>query len=109
MSKQAELFGKPLGIRFTPSEKSRLQQEAAVAGLTVGEFVRRCCAGRRITARTDLAMIRELCRLGGLMKFAHVQSGGAYSQDTAAAIRAIKRLVERLAAEVADDRQKNPR
>ena len=40
---------------------------------------------RPVVSRTDATTIRELRRLGGLLKKVHVDSGGAYSKETASA------------------------
>jgi hypothetical protein len=47
-------------------------------------------------------MIKELRRLGGLLKHIHTQSGGNYSQQTAATLARVKAYIERLSS----DRQK---
>ena len=49
-------------------------------------------------SRTDATAIRELRRLGGLLKKVHVDSGGAYSRETAAALAALRAAIARLAA-----------
>ena len=85
-----------INVRLTAAEKARLAQDAGRAGLTISELVRRRYFGRPIIASADAAMIRELRRLGGLLKHIHNQSGGAYSQETAAALAAIKAYIERL-------------
>ena len=57
-------------LRVTPEEKKRLGSQADVAGLSVSEYMRRrFFGGRPIIAHTDEWMIRELRRLGGLLKY----------------------------------------
>lgn len=85
-----------LRVRVTPEEKARLQEDADLAGLSVSELVRRRYFGKPILASTDRAMIRELRRIGGLLKHIHTESGGAYSQTTAQALVAIKNTIETL-------------
>ena len=41
---------------------------------------------RPVVSRTDATTIRELRRLGGLLKKVHLDSGGAYSRETASAL-----------------------
>jgi hypothetical protein len=41
-------------------------------------------------SRTDATTIRELRRLGGLLKKVHLDSGGAYSRETASALTALR-------------------
>jgi hypothetical protein len=48
-------------------------------------------------ARTDATTIRELRRLGGLLKKVHVDSGGAYSRETAAALAELRAAILQLA------------
>lgn len=85
-----------VNVRLTAEEKARLKEDAELAGLSVSELVRRRYFGRPIVAHTDLVMIRELRRLGGLLKHIHNTSGGAYSHDTAEALHAIRDLIEHL-------------
>ena len=62
---------------MTTAEDERLKEQAANAGLTVSEYMRRrMFGGRPIVTRTDSQTIRELRRLGGLLKhhFAMVKS-----------------------------------
>jgi hypothetical protein len=57
-------------LRVTPEEKKRLGEQAAVAGLFVSEYLRRrFFGGRPVIHRVDEWMIRELRRLGGLLKY----------------------------------------
>ncbi|CNI61222.1 conjugal transfer relaxosome component TraJ [Yersinia pekkanenii] len=57
-----------LGIRCYPEEKEQIKAKADAAGLSVGEFLRRCALGRKIQAKCDTKLIMELSRLGGLQK-----------------------------------------
>jgi hypothetical protein len=57
-------------MRVTPEEKKRLAEQAAIAGLSVSEYLRRrFFGGRPLIAQVDEWMIRELRRLGGLLKY----------------------------------------
>ena len=57
-------------LRVTPEEKKRLVEQAAVAGLFTSEYLRRrFFGGRPVIHRVDEWMIRELRRLGGLLKY----------------------------------------
>ena len=54
---------------MTTAEDERLREHADSAGLSVSEYMRRIMfGGRPIVARTDSQTIRELRRLGGLLK-----------------------------------------
>ncbi|WP_407643775.1 plasmid mobilization protein [Desulfovibrio porci] len=54
---------------LTAAEDEKLTRQAATAGVSVSEYTRRLLfGGRPIIARTDDQTIRELRRLGGLLK-----------------------------------------
>jgi hypothetical protein len=61
-------------IRLTQTEKNILIEEADLAGLTTAELIRRRYFGKPIVAATDAATIRELRRIGGLLKHIFNQS-----------------------------------
>ena len=60
-------------IRCFPEEKETILASAHSAGLSTGEYLRRCALGRRIVAKTDAELKRELLRLGGLQKHLYTQ------------------------------------
>jgi hypothetical protein len=86
-----------LNIRLAPGEKQQLRGVARDAGLSVSDLVRLRAIGRPVVCRTDATTIRELRRLGGLLKKVHVDSGGAYSAATSSALVALTRAIDRLA------------
>jgi hypothetical protein len=86
-------------VRLTAAEKARLKDEADLAGLSLSELVRRRSFGRAIIAQADAVTIKELRRLGGLIKNLHNESGGVYSRETAAALVALRAYIEQLARE----------
>lgn len=66
-------------LRLTVEEDDRLSRQAATAGISVSEYMRRLFfGGRPIVAKTDGQTIRELRRLGGLLKhhFETVRAAG---------------------------------
>ena len=88
-------------LRLDAVEDDNLRACAAAVGLTVSAYMRRrCFGGRPLTAKTDQEAIRELRRLGGLLKhsFAVVRQTGDAETLTAmdATLQAIKRAMERL-------------
>jgi hypothetical protein len=87
-----------LDVRMAPGEKAQLRAIADAAGIVVAELVRQRALGRPVVSRTDATTIRELRRLGGLLKMVHVESGGAYSRETAAALAALHAAIRRLAS-----------
>ena len=85
-----------INVRLISSEKNKLKSDAELAGMSMSALVRRRYFGRPVHAKTDEWMIRELLRLGGLLKHIHNQSGGAYSYQTAEAISALKDCIGRI-------------
>ncbi|WP_434717209.1 MobB mobilization protein (plasmid) [Paraburkholderia sp. A2RO-4L] len=85
-----------INVRLPTSEKVRIKEDADSAAISVSALVRRRYFGRPIIANTDDAMIKEVRRLGGLLKHIHNQSRGTYSQATAEALRAVTAYIERL-------------
>ena len=94
--RQRETLDAVINVRLTLAEKARLREDADVAGLSVSELVRRRYFGRPIVANADAVMLKEVRRLGGLLKHIHSESRGAYSKETAAALVAIKGYIEKL-------------
>lgn len=86
------------GLRLSEEESQQLRALAEAAGLSASDFVRARALGRPVISRTDATTVRELRRLGGLLKHIHVDSGGAYSAATAAALAELHAAVARLGA-----------
>ena len=86
-----------LDVRVSPDEKDQLRRLAASAEVPVAELVRLRAMARPVVPRTDATTIRELRRIGGLLKKVHVDSRGAYSEATAAALVSISAAVAALA------------
>jgi len=93
---QREPLDAVINVRLTAAEKARLKEDADLAGVSVSELVRRRYFGRPIVANADAVMLKEMRRLGGLLKHIHNESGGVYSKETAATLVAIKAYIERL-------------
>ena len=91
-------------LRLSAEENERLARQADVAGISVSEYIRRLCfGGRPITSRTDSQTIRELRRLGGLLKhnFETVRETGGQQAlpKMEAALEAVQQAIERLSRE----------
>ena len=91
-------------LRLSAEENERLARQADAAGISVSEYIRRLCfGGRPITSRTDSQTIRELRRLGGLLKcnFESVRATGGYQAlpKMDAALEAVRHAIERLSRE----------
>ncbi len=91
-------------LRISTEENERLARQADVAGISVSEYIRRLCfGGRPITSRTDSQTIRELRRLGGLLKhnFESVREAGGQQAlpKMEATLEVIRQAIERLSRE----------
>lgn len=84
-------------LRLAPDEKEKLQLDAELAGLSLSELIRSNYFGKPVIAKANVVMVKELRRLGGLMKHVHLESDGKYSQETSDAIAAITRYIHVLA------------
>jgi hypothetical protein len=91
-------------LRLSAEEDARLEKQAESAGISVSEYMRRrFFGGRPIIARTDDQAIRELRRLGGLLKhhFVVVRDGGdaAAASEMQNTLRQIGQAIDRLGKE----------
>ena len=99
--KAAIRFQKRRTLRLTAEEDKKLTRQAETAGISVSEYMRRLFfGGRPIIARTDDQTIRELRRLGGLLKhhFDMVKRTGSTGTlvELDAALRQIRQAIETL-------------
>lgn len=60
--------GKVLNLRCTEEEVAILKAKAKAAGISTSDLLRRSALNRKIVTRTDLRLMNELLRLGGLQK-----------------------------------------
>jgi hypothetical protein len=68
--------------------------DAQIAGLGLSELVRRRYFGRPIIANADAAVLRELRRLGGLLKYLNSESSGTYNQQVQETLSTLKDYME---------------
>ena len=96
-------------VRTTEEEAQRIKELASRAGLQTAVYVREAALKHKILTSTDEATLRELRRLGGLLKYLHQQSEGAYSHEVAAVLQALKNYIELLVSERSEqhDHQEN--
>jgi hypothetical protein len=80
----------PSGRSRLAHGKEQLRSLAAEAGLSVAGARALSRLGQPVVPRTDATTIRELRRLGGLLKKVHLDSRGAYSEQTAAALSELR-------------------
>ena len=97
MSKSTTPRRAVLNIHVAAPERKAVLEQARACGLTVSSYCRSLILGRVVTSRTDLTVVNELRRLGGLAKAMHMASGGTHSEETAAAWRAVTAAIHRIA------------
>lgn len=99
-SRQSERATTRFEMRITPAELERLRADADLAGVTVSGLVRRRALGRVIHAASDMVMIRELRRLGGLQKHTMntLAQHGGIADECIVTIRALRAAIERIAS-----------
>jgi hypothetical protein len=90
-------FDQKIFARVTLEEKERIESQARQAGLTVSALVRKKMLGIKVIANVDSEMIRELRRVGGLLKHIHNESDGSYSSETRKGLDSINILLEKYA------------
>ena len=87
-----------VSFRLSQTEHARVAEYVSVCGLTMSELARKGVLSQRAIPKTDLAILAELRRLGGLLKHVHNESLGAYSALTAQAIRDLSAYARALTA-----------
>lgn len=85
-----------VNVRLTSEEKERLRDDADMAALSMSALIRARYFGRPVVAHADQVMIKELRRLGGLLKHVHNESGGAYATETSAALFLVSEAIRRV-------------
>lgn len=102
--KATNRFQRRRTLRLTAEEDERITRQAETAGISVSEYMRRLFfGGRPIIARTDDQTIRELRRLGGLLKHHFDMVKQIESVDTLAELDAVLRKI-RYAIEVLSEK-----
>ena len=81
---EAEKKSERLTVRFCSGEVEELSSQAEMSGLSVSELIRRRALEKRIAAVTDLKMLSELRRIGGLIKHLFNETNGLYQKKTSA-------------------------
>ena len=87
-----------LTLRVSAEEKQQVGQQASIAGLSASEYMRRhVFGGRPVVAAADEAMLRELRRVGGLLKhhFETARSVGC-GEELSEALRVLTRAIEHI-------------
>jgi uncharacterized protein (DUF1778 family) len=85
-----------VNVRLTSSEKQMLKSDAELAGIGMSELVRSRYFGKQIIANADAVMLRELRRIGGLLKHLHNENDGVYSVHTSDALIELRKYMKKL-------------
>jgi hypothetical protein len=93
-------------IRLLPEELEEIEERARVSGLTASEYIRRKVFNRPTVPRADLALVRELRRLGVLMGEILSRAPGPCDPQAREILQEISRAIERIAR---NDRQEDPK
>ena len=64
-----------LAFRVNESERDHINECAANAALTTGEYIRRAVLNRTIVHKADIQAVAHLRSFGGLLKHLHVTGG----------------------------------
>lgn len=88
-------------VRITRAEDEKLREFAAKVGIPVSEYMRRLFfGGRPIIAKTDDQAIKELRRLGGLLKhyFVIIRESGQQEavREMSKTLQAIQQMMDNL-------------
>lgn len=84
-----------LKMRLTADEKTFIRTQAEAAGLPVSAYLRALALGNTIQTKTDVVVLNELRRLGGLCK--HLFANGADQAVTGSALKELEAAAARLA------------
>lgn len=87
-----------LNVRLPAGELARIKDDAEMSNMSMSEIVRCRYFGKPVIAKHDELMIKELRRVGGLLKLVHTESNGSYSKETAAALSQVSNLIKELSA-----------
>ena len=82
-------------FRLTEKEKDFIRAQAKSVGLPTSEYVRALVLGNEIQTKTDVSVLNELRRLGGLCK--HLYNEGMDPVATGRALFALGNAADRLA------------
>lgn len=61
-------FHKRRTVRLSTEDEQQIKLQAECAGMSVAEFMRRRALGKKIVPHTELVIVYELRRMGGLLK-----------------------------------------
>ena len=87
-----------LYLRVTSEERELIKLFSELSGLSISEYMRRRAYNIRVVAKLDISILKELRRLGGLVKYINNESHGIYNSkmiETIEAITSCTHIIER--------------
>ena len=78
-----------LYLRVTSEERELIKLFSELSGLTISEYMRRRAYNIRVVAKLDISILKELRRLGGLVKHINNESHGIYNSEMIETLKAI--------------------
>lgn len=85
-----------INVRLTTEEKDRLRDDADIADMSMSALVRARYFGRPVVANVDVVMVKELKRLGRLLKHLHNESGGVLGAQSKDVLISIRKYIDTL-------------
>ena len=84
-------------FRLTEDEYALVSEQAEAAGISFSRYCRSRVLKHRVLASADRVVLRELRRLGGLLKHTHNQTRGVYAEEFANALAELTACIARIA------------
>lgn len=91
-SKGDEPLSEIFNFRLTGSEKIRLKEDADIAGLSMSEILRRRYFGRPVIQNNSMSIIKELRRIGSLLRI--LSGSETYAEPSSEAFLQLKQVLE---------------
>ena len=98
-----EFLTEHINIRVTLKERSQIQKQAEISGLTVSEYSRRRISGGYIPSKIEKGMLYELRRQGGLLKHLFNETHGMYSENFSEALKSVNFFIKKLEGIIFND------
>ena len=93
-------------FRVNSEEMAEISANVDASGLSTSEFIRRRVLGKRIGSVTDLKILNELRRIGGLVKHVYNLSGGFCEDKTALILDELRAAIVRIGQPGDDNKHK---
>jgi hypothetical protein len=87
-------------VRLTETERDFLASEGDICGLPLSSLMRSRGLGKRVAAKSDLRVLAELRRMGGLLKHLHNETKGTYSPLTSDCLKEIAAYIRTMNAKL---------